>query len=130
MRAIDISTIEWLANAIELFGVVTVVMGAFIATVLFSLGVLQKSDFQTAYTDYRSNLGRAILLGLEFLVAGDIIATIVVEPTITSAAALGLIVLIRTFLSFSLETEIEGCWPWQRARIHAGDRSSRAERKA
>ena len=96
-----------------------------VATTLFSLRLLRQTDFQSAYTQYRSNLGRAILLGLEFLVAADIIATILIEPTITRAGALGIIVLIRTFLSFSLETEIEGCWPWERARIRNDPRSRR-----
>lgn len=66
--------------------------------------------------DFHSGLGRSILLGLEFLVAADIINTVAVEPTIQSLLVLAGIVLIRTFLSFSLEVEIEGRWPWQRAR--------------
>ena len=68
-----------------------------------------------AYQQLRRRLGRAILLGLEFLVAADIIGTVLVDPTLNSALALGLIVLIRTFLSWSLEVEIEGRWPWQAA---------------
>ena len=62
----------------------------------------------------RSDLGRAILLGLEFLVAADIINTVAIEPTLESIAVLAAIVLVRTFLSFALEAEIEGHWPWQR----------------
>jgi uncharacterized membrane protein len=62
---------------------------------------------------YRQNLGRAILLGLELLVAGDIIKTVAVAPTLQNMIVLGAIVLIRTFLSFSLELEINGRWPWQ-----------------
>jgi uncharacterized membrane protein len=65
---------------------------------------------------FRSSFGRAILLGLEFLIAGDIINTVAVRPTLESVAVLAGIVLIRTFLSFSLELEIEGRWPWQRKR--------------
>lgn len=65
------------------------------------------------YTAYRQNLGRAILLGLELLVAGDIIKTVAVSPTLQNMAVLGAIVVIRTFLSFSLELEINGRWPWQ-----------------
>ena len=72
-------------------------------------------DWQSAYPGYRSNIGRGILLGLELLVGADIIATITAPLTVTSVGLLAGIVLIRTFLSFSLETEIEGCWPWQRA---------------
>ena len=62
----------------------------------------------------RSNFGRSILLGLEFLIAADIINTVAVRPTLQSVIVLGAIVLIRTFLSFSLELEIDGRWPWQR----------------
>jgi uncharacterized membrane protein len=65
------------------------------------------------YRQYRQQLGRSILLGLELLVAADIIRTVAVTPTLTSVAVLGGIVLIRTFLSFSLELEITGRWPWQ-----------------
>ena len=65
------------------------------------------------YMAYRQNLGRAILLGLELLVAGDIIKTVAVAPTLQNMIVLGAIVLIRTFLSFSLELEINGRWPWQ-----------------
>ncbi|MBU3666341.1 MAG: DUF1622 domain-containing protein [Chthoniobacterales bacterium] len=65
------------------------------------------------YAAYRQSLGRAILLGLELLVAGDIIKTVAVAPTLQNMAVLGAIVVIRTFLSFSLELEINGRWPWQ-----------------
>jgi len=64
----------------------------------------------------RQRLGRAILLGLELLVAADIIRTVAVTPTFTSAGVLGIIVVIRTFLSFSLEVELEGRWPWQKPK--------------
>jgi uncharacterized membrane protein len=79
---------------------------------------------------YRANLGRGILLGLELLVGADIIGTITAPLTFTSVGLLAMIVVIRTFLSFSLETEIEGCWPWQRRSVVAGDkkRTNAAER--
>ena len=83
--------------------------------------------WRAAYDQYRSNLGRAILLGLELLVAADIIATITAPLTFQSVGLLAAIVTIRTFLSFSLETEIEGCWPWERAaraRIQEGATSN------
>jgi uncharacterized membrane protein len=70
-----------------------------------------------AYHLFRSRLGRSILLGLELLVAADIIGTVAVEPTVHNLLVLGLIVLIRTFLSVSLEVEIDGYWPWQKARL-------------
>jgi uncharacterized membrane protein len=69
-----------------------------------------------AYRVVRTVFGRSILLGLEFLVAADIIRTVAVEPSLENVGVLGLIVLIRTFLSFSLEVEIDGSWPWRRAR--------------
>jgi uncharacterized membrane protein len=72
-------------------------------------------DWQSAYPQYRSNIGRGILLGLELLVGADIISTITAPLKFESVGLLAAIVLIWTFLSFSLETEIEGCWPWQRA---------------
>jgi uncharacterized membrane protein len=72
------------------------------------------SDWEKAYEGFRADLGRGILLGLEFLVAADIIGTVAVTPTFESLGVLAAIVLIRTFLSFSLEVEIEGRWPWQR----------------
>lgn len=107
--------VEPVAQAVEAAGVVVIVIGGIIATLVFLLALVRRSDFSDAYTSYRRDLGRAILLGLELLVAGDIIATILIQPTLESAAALGIIVLIRTFLSFSLETEIEGRFPWRAA---------------
>ena len=85
---------------------------------------MRREALDHAYHAYRSSLGRAILLGLEFLVAADIINTVAVEPTWENVGVLGAVVLIRTFLSFSLEVEIYGHWPWQesawRERRRAG----------
>lgn len=110
MRAL----VEQVAIWLELAGVAAMVVGGLYATLLFVGSLRGPRTRKEAYNAYRANLGRAILLGLELLVAGDIIATILVEPTLESVAALGVIVLIRTFLSFSLETEIEGTLPWRR----------------
>jgi uncharacterized membrane protein len=104
--------IYWSAKVIEVVGVAIIVVGAFVATALFIRQLVGGGKFQDAYLPYRSNLGRAILLGLEFLVAADIIGTVAVDPTFRSLGVLGLIVLIRTFLSFALEVEINGRWPW------------------
>lgn len=101
---------EIVGTAVDAAGVLIVVVGALLATGRFCL---QRTA--NAYRQYRQDLGRAILLGLEFLVAGDIIRTVVVAPTLENVLILGLIVLIRTFLSFSLQLEIDGRWPWQRA---------------
>jgi uncharacterized membrane protein len=108
--------IEHLARLLEYGGVAVILGGVVFASVWFVRSGFGLGDWQLSYERYRANLGRGILLGLELLVGADIIATITAPLTLESVGLLGAIVLIRTFLSFSLETEIEGCWPWQRAR--------------
>jgi uncharacterized membrane protein len=108
-----LSGIHWVTRGIEIVGTGIIVVGAFAALLAF-LRLLRQADGACAVADFRSSLGRSILLGLEFLVAADIINTVAIEPTLRSLAVLAGIVLIRTFLSFSLEVEIEGHWPWQR----------------
>jgi uncharacterized membrane protein len=103
-----------IATAIEVAGVAIIVVGALLASALFLHRGFGLSGWKKAYEWFRADLGRRILLGLEFLVAGDIIGTVAVAPTFESLGVLAAIVLIRTFLSFSLEVEIEGRWPWQR----------------
>ena len=92
-----------------------IIGGIVIAASIFLRFGISSGDWRAAYDRFRSNLGRGILLGLELLVGADIISTITSPLTPESVGLLGAIVGIRTFLSFSLETEIEGCWPWQRA---------------
>lgn len=104
---------EVVGTALDAVGVVIIVVGALIASGRFLLR--RKEGPGKTYRLYRQDLGRAILLGLEFLVAGDIIRTVVVDPTLRNVFILGLIVLIRTFLSMALQLEVEGRWPWQRA---------------
>jgi uncharacterized membrane protein len=106
--------IHIIAKVIEVCGVLTIIVGGIASTVNFFQCRLAKVE--SSYQNFRSSLGRAVLLGLEFLVAGDIIGTVAVEPTFKSLGVLGLIVIIRTFLSFSLEVEINGRWPWQKAQ--------------
>ena len=102
---------------IELAGVAIIAGGAAVTSVLFLARLIRGShDRLDAFNRFRSGFGRAILLGLEFLVAADIINTITVEMTLQSVASLAVIVLVRTLLSFSLEVEIEGRWPWQRGQ--------------
>ena len=101
---------------IELVGVAIIVVGAAITSALYLGRIARREDGTEAFHRFRSGFGRAILLGLEFLVAADIINTITIELTLESVASLAAIVVIRTFLSFSLELEIEGRWPWQRGR--------------
>jgi uncharacterized membrane protein len=103
---------------IEVGGIAVIVLGIVGASVALLLQVMRGSSAADAFSLYRSNIGRAILLGLELLVAADIINTVAVEPSLQSIVVLAGIVLIRTFLSFSLEVEIEGRWPWNR---HKGD---------
>jgi uncharacterized membrane protein len=92
--------------------VLIIVIGAVVATSRFLAG--SRSDFGGAYRAYRQGLGRAILLGLEFLIAGDIIRTVVIAPTLENVLIHALIVVIRTFVSMALQLEVEGRWPWKR----------------
>jgi len=107
--------IEQLAKLLEMGGVAIILGGVLLATIWFVRAGLSSRDWRLSYEQYRANLGRGILLGLELLVGADIIGTITAPLTFESVGLLAVIVMIRTFLSFSLETEIEGCWPWQRA---------------
>lgn len=105
---------HWIGRAIEVAGICVIVAGGIVATAIFLKQL--RSGFDEAYRCYRKHLGRSILLGLEFLVAADIIGTVAVEPTFGNVGVLAAIVLIRTFLSFALELEIEGHLPWQKAQ--------------
>ena len=103
---------EIVGTAVDGVGVFIVAAGALVATARLLLRRARNAG--SYYSSYRQDIGRAILLGLEFLIAGDIIRTVVVAPTIQNVLVLGLIVLIRTFLSLSLQLEIEGRLPWRR----------------
>ena len=106
-------TMETVGKVVDVAGVAAIVLGATMATVIAAGALLRRRTDEDIYRRYRRSLGRSILLGLELLVAADIIRTVAVAPTFQSVGVLGLIVLIRTFLSFSLELEITGRWPWQ-----------------
>jgi uncharacterized membrane protein len=112
--------VQWTTRIVEIVGILIILIGAAAALVRFGLNLDKHKGDRIAC--FRSDLGRAILLGLEFLVAADIINTVAIEPTLDSVVVLAGIVLIRTFLSWSLEVEIEGRWPWQRAAAEAGRR--------
>lgn len=103
-------------QAIELVGVAIIAIGAAVTLGQFLLAMARRHDLADSVAALRTNLGRAILVGLEFLVAADIIHTVLVELNLENVAALAGIVIIRTLLSFSLEAEIEGRWPWQRGQ--------------
>lgn len=105
--------LHWTASAIELVGVVVIVCGVIAATV-WSLREMRHGEFADAFRSYRANLGRGILLGLEFLIAADIIGMVAIVPSFDRLGILALIIVIRTFLSFSLQIEIEGRLPWLR----------------
>ena len=121
------ATVDQLARLLELAGVAIIMGGVLIAIFMFLRTGLTTGKWRRAYEQCRSNLGRGILLGLELLVGADIISTITAPLTAESVGLLGGIIVIRTFLSFSLETEIEGCWPWRRALKEArtGDTGER-----
>lgn len=105
-----------LSLIIEAAGILTI----FIAVVLggyYFFRNLRRQEFRITYRDLREHIGRGILIGLELLVAADIIGTVAVDPTFENLGVLGLVVLIRTFLSFAIEAEIHGRWPWEGARI-------------
>jgi len=102
------------ARIVELAGVAVLLLGALVAVAAFAMRLQRGRGFDSAYHGLRSDIGRAILLGLEFLVIADIIGTIAVRPTFENLGVLALIVVIRTFLSFTLELEVSGHWPWQK----------------
>lgn len=110
------SIIEKVGIVVDGAGVLVIVVGIIIASIRT---LLPESDSAGVdrYSLYRRRIGRSILLGLELLVAGDIIRTVAVEPTLQNLAVLGGIVIIRTFLSFTLELEISGRWPWQTKKL-------------
>jgi uncharacterized membrane protein len=105
-----------ISQGIDLAGVVIIAFGALVGTLRFVRDVLQQAPITQAYGRIRTFLGRALLLGLEFLVAGDIIRTVAIEPTFDSVIVLAIIVLVRTVLSLSIDVEIDGRWPWQAAQ--------------
>lgn len=109
--------IELATRAMDAVGVGVIVLGAVLAAVIAAArGLRRETTGESIYVEFRRRLGRAILLGLELLVAADIIRTVAIAPDLRSVSALALIVLVRTFLSWTLEVEISGRWPWQKPR--------------
>ena len=107
---------EWVVRAFEFAGVAILALGSIWAFLNHLLGLVRPVVDKPSYATLRRDLGRAILLGLEILIIADIVKTITIEATIQNAAILAIIVAVRTFLSFSLEIEIEGVSPWRRLR--------------
>ena len=104
--------IDYITRIIEAMGVLTIFIGALYSLTVFLISIPKKTS--NRFVNLRQTMGKSILLGLEILIAADIIATVSTEPTLNSVAVLGLIVLIRTFLSMSLQIELEGKFPWQK----------------
>jgi uncharacterized membrane protein len=104
--------IETIGTAIDVFGVAIILFGIMLATGRYLL-----KRPANPYRRYRTEIGQSLLLGLEVLVAADIVKTIAVTPTLVSISVLGLLVVIRTFLSWTLTLEVEGRWPWQRETV-------------
>ncbi len=121
-------TIEWAALAIEILGATIIVAG--VIRVVITRGTIRylfQLDKPGAFERYKHQMGRSLLLGLEFLVAGDVVRTVALDPNLSNVVVLGLLVLIRTFLSWSLAVEIEARWPWQARR---GEDASRTAAEA
>jgi uncharacterized membrane protein len=113
--------IEWVALSIEVLAVIVIVSSIVLAVIS---GGRWRTDAARSdiFTDYKRRMGRGLLLGLELLLAADIIGTVALTPTLESLASLGLLAVIRSFLSWSLDVEIDGCWPWRmRAEARSGE---------
>ena len=110
-------TISNVVKVVEAVGAAIMVVGGLGAFALFARDVVRTGDAERAYKNLRRNLGSCILLGLEVLIVADIVRTIIVDTTFESVAVLGVIVVIRIVLSFSLEVEIDGVWPWRQRQV-------------
>lgn len=110
--------IEMVASGIEALAVVIIVGGIAYGIVRYFLN--RSTETAGAYKSLKDKIGNSLLLGLEFLVAADIIRTVALNPTLVNVATLGVLVLIRTFLSWALLVEIEGRWPWQTRVVSEG----------
>jgi uncharacterized membrane protein len=107
------SGIEVATAAFEVAGALALIIGTVIAAVKFGTALLGGAGMVSALVPLRQDIGRAILLALELLVAADILRSVAISPTFQSVGVLGLIVVVRTFLSWTLQVEIDGVWPWQ-----------------
>jgi uncharacterized membrane protein len=103
-----------ISQSFEILGVAVLAVGFVVAVFRAALALRRTRSLDMGYVVVRNYFGRSVLFALELLVAADLIRTVAVQPSLENVAVLGLIVLIRTFLSFSLEVEIEGVWPWRR----------------
>jgi len=109
--------ISEVVKVVEAFGAGIMVLGGLAAFLVFVVRSIRPAPARESYDELRRNLGRCILVGLEVLIVADIVRTIIVDPTVKSVVVLGIIVIIRIALSFSLEVEIDGFWPWRRWQL-------------
>jgi uncharacterized membrane protein len=121
---------EGATQAFEILGVLSMVVGFLVSFALALITWKRTGDGGRAFKTLRESLGGAILLGLELLVAADIVKTVTSTPSLTDAAVLGMIVLIRTVLSFTIEVEIDGVTPWRKALTTGPEVMAKAARKA
>ncbi len=117
--------IEIVSLLIELLAVAIIVTAIVYASVQAAMEGLTHKPFDDTYARYKASLGKSLLLGLEILIAADVIRTVALEPSLTSVTVLGVLIVIRTFLSWSLILEMEGRWPWQAKRETPGDDPAR-----
>lgn len=120
---------EIVTGVFEVLGVLAMAVGFVVAVVLALRSLVVTRDGRTAFTTLRNSIGLSILLGLEILVAADLVRTVTSTPSLTDAIVLAIIVLIRTVLSFSLQIEIEGVAPWRRALMTAPEQMVRSARE-
>ena len=121
---------EHVAQAFEAIGAAVLLLGLFVSVALAVRTMRRSADGPRAYQVLRQSFGGVILLGLEILVAADLVRTVAVAPTLQNVVTLGVIVVIRTILSFSIEVEIEGVAPWRRAALSGGAHIARAARRS
>jgi uncharacterized membrane protein len=113
---------DMVSLAFEVIGVL-IIAGGFFVALARAFPLMRQRRYPDAYEVIRATFGRSVLLGLEVLVAADIIRTVAVEPTLDNLYVLGLLVLIRTFLSWSLDVELDGRWPWRRAAAEEAEKT-------
>ena len=120
--------VDTVSKVVDGVGVAVIVIGLLIATVTYLLATRARADSDATFRVFRQQVGKAILLGLEFLVAGDIIRTVAVAPTFEGVGVLAIVVVVRTFLSFTLAVELEGRWPWQAGPVAGHQGAAPADR--
>ena len=121
------SGMESISKVFEVAGVIVIIVGFVLALVRAGVQLFGRHDAPGAYDLIRSIFGKSVLLGLEVLVAADLIRTIAVNPSLDNLYVLLLLVLIRTFLSWALEVELDGMWPWRKKELELRERKANAE---